>query len=81
MSLIWRDEDRVSRSDILLSVLVSNLAIPFQDVDLMLPVVAVKRSETTRVNREVTHYECRGSILLVDEPLDLDATRTFLSHG
>ena len=80
MFSVGRNEDCVARCDLLLSVLVSNLAAPLKDVDLMLPVVAVEWSEAASVHREVAHQKGWCSVLLVDEPLYPHGFSAFLSH-
>jgi len=53
--LVWWNEDRIAGSDLFFSVFVPNPTAPIQNKDLMLPVVAVERSEPARINCEVAH--------------------------
>jgi hypothetical protein len=62
------DQDGVSGLDSLLSILVSNLALPFKDVDFMLPVVVMIGSESTGFDSEVAHEKGGCSIFLSDQP-------------
>jgi hypothetical protein len=50
----WNQEG-IPRLNLFFSVLISNLAFSFKDVDLMLPIVLVKGRETAGVDGEVAH--------------------------
>jgi hypothetical protein len=49
MLLAGRDQNGVPRVGFLLTVLMTNLALPFKDVDLTLPIVLTIRYETTQL--------------------------------
>lgn len=78
-SIRW-NQNRISRHYFLFLVFVSNLAMTFQNVDLMFPVVAVERRETASFHCEVAHQEGWRTLLLVDKPLYLHTLSTLLSH-
>ena len=54
-------------------VLMLNEAFAFEDIDLVLPVMPVKRCVSSRPNGEVSHSKGRSTHRLVKEPLDRDA--------
>jgi hypothetical protein len=55
MLLAGRDQNGVPGFDALLTVLITNLALSFKDVDLVLPIVLMIRCETASFHSEVTH--------------------------
>jgi len=65
MLLAGRDQNGVPGFDSLLTVLITNLALPFKDVDLMLPIVLMIRCETACFHSEVTHKKSRSGNLVL----------------
>jgi len=72
VQLIRRNEDGVSRSNLVLLVLMPHEAFAFEDVYLVLPVVLVERGVSSRLNCEMPHGKGRSAYGLVEQPLDLD---------
>jgi len=69
MLLAGRDQYGISRLYLLLALLVTDFAMAFKDVDLMLPIVLMKRRVTSRLYGEMSHEEIWSSIVFIDEPL------------
>ena len=78
-SIRW-NQNCISRRYFLFLVFVSNLAMTFQNVDFVFPVVAVERREAASVHCEVTHQEGWRTVLLVDKPLYLHTLSALFSH-
>ena len=54
--------------DWLLTVLISNFALPLKDVHLVFPIVFMVGSETARLEGELAHEKGRSSMFVVDDP-------------
>lgn len=81
MHLTRRDQYGVARLDGLFTLLVANFTLSLEDVNLMLPIVFVIRSEASSFNCKMAHDEIRGTIFFVDKPLDLRIFRALFSDG
>jgi len=81
MLLAWRYQNRIAGLNVLFPLFIADSSLPFEHVDLVLPIVVVIGSEALRFKVEVAHQESGSPIFLVNEPLYPRAFRAFLGNG
>jgi len=75
VQFIRRNKDRVCGSNFIFSVLMPHKTLAFEDIDLVFPIVTVKRRVSSRLDREMSHCECWSAHRLVKQPLNLHTFR------